>query len=131
MTPDEIREDLELKIVEFIKDALESGKLTEERSQIISEQVLTILKPGMSMDELYRAIPKLDDLCSEISPVIIPYLRDYEENITKHAQETVSELIRQGQYDTAVKVANKAINQDVNLEWRKTASASPSDKKVT
>lgn len=117
MTPDEVRENLELKIVEYIKKALDEGTLPEERSQAISSRVLEILKPGMTLDELYRAIPTLDDTFPELSPLVLPYLREYEENVTKKARTTVSELIRQGAYDAAVKVANKAINQEVNLVW--------------
>ena len=117
MSADEIREDLELKIVEYIKKALDEGTLTEEKSQAMSSHVLEILKPGMSLDEFYRAVPQLDDPFPEFSPLIVPYLKEYEENVTKQAQIAVSELIRQGAYDAAVKVANKAINQEVNLVW--------------
>ncbi len=123
MSPDEVREDLELKIVEYIKKALDEGTLSEERSQAMSARVLDVLKPGMSFDELYRAIPQIDDLFPELSTLVLPYLREYEENVTKKAQTTVSELIRQGQYDAAVKVATKAINQEVNLVWQGSGKA--------
>lgn len=117
MTPDDIREELELKIVEYLKKALDEGLLSEERSQAMSARVLEVLQPGMSFDELYRAIPLIDDTFPELSSLVLPYLREYEENVAKKAQTTVSELIRQGAYDAAVKVANKAINQEVNLVW--------------
>lgn len=124
MTPDELREELELKIVEYIKKALEEGILTEEKSQAMSSWALATLKPGMSFDELYRAIPKLDDTYPELSPIILPYLKEYEENVTKKARAAVSELIKQGAYDAAVKTAAKAINQDVNLVWQGSSSSS-------
>ena len=117
MSPDEIREDIELKIVELIKQLLDDGTITEARGQQLSAIALKTLVPGMSLEELYRAIPKLDDTSTELSPIVLPYMRDYEENVTKQAQVTVQELIKQGQYDAAVKLSKQAIDKNVTLMW--------------
>lgn len=123
MTPDDIRQQIELAVVELIKDKLADGTMTEERSQQISQIVLELLQPGMTFEELYKAIPKLDDSCPELSPITLPHLRDYEDNIAQKVTPSVRELIRQGQFDAAAKLAQKAINQDVKLVW--IASAKP------
>lgn len=117
MTPDDIRQQIELKIVELIKAKLADGTMGEERSQQISQMVLDALRPGMSWSELYRAIPKLDDAAPELSPVILPYLREYEERVAKSAEESVRQLIRQGQYDAAVGLVDRVIKQEVDLVW--------------
>jgi hypothetical protein len=117
MTPDEMREDIELQIVELLKRLLASNAITEERAQQISKRVLTVLTPGLTLEELYRAIPKLDDNASELAPVVLPFMREYEETITKQARETMSELIKQGQYDAAVKLGQEAIDKKVELVW--------------
>ncbi len=118
MTPDELRQQVELKVVELLKNKLADGSLSDERAQTISQSVLTLLTPGMSWEELYRAIPKLDDQFPELAPIVLPIVRQYEKNIVGQAQKSVRELIRQGQYDAAVKLAKGAISQDVNLIWQ-------------
>ncbi len=118
MSPDEIREDIELKIVELIKQLLEDGVVTEARAQQLSAIALKTLVPGMSLEELYRAIPRLDDAATELAPIVIPYMREYEENITKRAQTSVEELIKQGQYDAAIKLAKQATTREVELVWQ-------------
>ena len=123
MTPDDIRQQIELKVVEFLRHVVTEGTMTEERSQAIAKLVLTHLVPGMSWHELYKAIPKLDDASQEISPIIVPYLREYEDRIAQAAEKTVSEYIHLGKYDAAINLAKKVINQEVEIVW--TASAKP------
>ena len=125
MSPDEIREDIELQIVELIKNLLAAGTITEERAGVLSDHTLKVLIPGMTLEELYRAIPKLDDTASELAPVVLPFLRQYEEGITKQAQQNVEELIRQGQYDAAVSLGQKAIDKSVDLVWQGAGSPDP------
>lgn len=117
MTPDDIRQDIELKVVELIKEKLADGTMTEERAQEISQTVLDLLKPGMSLEELYKAVPKLDDRFQELAPVVLPYIRDYEERIVKDAQNKVQHFIKQGEFDAAVDLAQRAVKQNVKLEW--------------
>lgn len=118
MTPDDIRQQIELKVVEFLKNKVNDGTMTEERSQQVAQRVLEVLVPDMSFEALYKAIPTLDDTCPEISFIIVPYLQEYEKEVTHKAQKSVSDLIQTGQYDSAVKLAKKVITQDVDLVWQ-------------
>lgn len=123
MTPDDLRQEVELKIVEYLKAKLADGSMTEEKSQAIAKLVLDSLVPGMSFDELYKAIFKLDDQYTELAIVILPFLRDYEKNVMSKAQDAVQNLISQGQYNAANKLADKAISGNLNVVWQ--ASAKP------
>ena len=123
MSPDDIRQEIELKVVTFLKEKATEGTMTEERSQQIAQRVLDTLEPGMNLEELYKKIPLLDDTCPEISFIIIPYLRQYEDRIAQAGHEAVSNLIKQGQYETATHVAQKVVNQDVKLVWEGKGSA--------
>ncbi len=123
MSPDDIREQLEATIVDLIKAKVEAEEMTEERAQGLAQMVLDKLKPGMSLEELYRVLPHLDDNFTEISHIIIPYLRDYEEGVTQKAAVEVQQLIHQGQYKEAQSLADRVIKQDVKLVW--TGSAKP------
>lgn len=117
MSPDDIRQQIELKVVELIKKKLADGTMTDERSQQISQTVLDSLQPGMSFEELYKAIPKLDDTFPELSPIILPILKEYETNVTQQVKQNVENLIKQGQFDAAAKLAQKAVEGDVKLVW--------------
>lgn len=110
--PDDIRQEIELKIVELLKHKVEDGTMTEERSQQLAKQVLDILTPGMDFPRLMKAIPTLDDNAPELSLVILPYLRQYEEMIRHKAQHKVAELIRVGQYDAAISLSKQVIAQE-------------------
>jgi len=118
MTPDDAREEIELKVVELIKQSVAGGTMTESRSQQISQVVLELLKPGMTWEELYKAIFKLDDSCTELSSIVLPYAQSYEQNITKKATDMVASYIRVGNYDAAVNLAEKVVHEDVKLEWQ-------------
>ncbi|MCX6791991.1 MAG: hypothetical protein NT149_03055 [Candidatus Gottesmanbacteria bacterium] len=123
MTPDDIRQQIELQVVDLIKKKLADGSMTEERAQQASQIVLDTLKPGMDYEELYRAVGKLDDVVAELAPVVLPIMEQYERDIVKPVQKNVTELIIQGQYDAATALAKKAISQDIKMQW--TGSGKP------
>ncbi len=124
MSPDDIREQIEASIVDLIKAKVEAEEMSEERAQQLAQMILEKLKPGMSLEDLYKTLPHLDDTFTEISHIIIPYLRDYEQGVTQKAAVEVQHLIRQGQYKEAQMLADKVIKQDVKLEWTGSAKAS-------
>lgn len=121
MTPDDIRQQIELKVVDLIKTRLADGSITEDRAQTLSQIVLDTVKPGMSFEELYKAVAKLDDFAPELAPIVLPLMRQYEDTVVAQAQDAVSSLIRQGQYDAASTLAKKAINQNINIVWNGTS----------
>ena len=122
MNPDQIREQIEASVVDYIKQKVEAEEMSEERAQLLAQSILDHLKPGMSLEELYKALPHLDDTFSEISYIIAPYLRDYEEGVTKPATEQVRKLIHDGHYKEAQELAEKVIRQDVKLVWTGSSS---------
>ena len=114
MNPDDLRQSVELKAVELIKAGLEKGTITEERAQELSQLVLDTIHPNMTIEELYRAIPKLDDTAPELAPVVLPVVRQYEDTVARRAEQNVRSLIRTGQYDAAVNLAKQTISHGVN-----------------
>lgn len=117
MSPDDIREQIEADIVDLIKVKVEAEEMTEERAQQLAQLVLEKLKPGMSLEELYKTLPHLDDQFNEISHIVVPYLRQYEEGVTKPAIAQVSQLIQSGHYKEAQDLADRVIKQNVKLVW--------------
>jgi len=125
MSPDDVREEIELAVVELIKTSVEAGTMTEARGQQISQVTLELLQPGMNWEQLYKAIFKLDDSCTELSPIVLPYAKSYETNIASKASDMVANYIRVGNYDAAVKLAEQVVNEDVKLEWQGKGSNKP------
>lgn len=125
MTPDELREQIELEIVEFLQAKMEAGEINDVRAKAIAQRTLDILRVGMSFEELYKAIPLLDDTMPELAPIVLPHVRDYETNVTSQALENVRNLIQQGQYDAAATLAKKASSRDVGLTWMGSGSPTP------
>lgn len=123
MTPDDIRQHIELQVVDLIKKKLDDGTMTEERAQQASQVVLSTLTPGMSYEQLYQAVGKLDDEVQELAPVVLPFMEQYERDIVKPIGENVKDLIMQGQYDAATNLAKQAISQDIKIE--RTGSGKP------
>lgn len=117
MTPDELREQIELEIVELLRAKMESFEIQEARAKQIAQRVLDVLKIGMTFEELYKAIPMLDDSMPELAVVVLPHIRDYETNVTSKALENVRDLIKQGQFDAAATLAKKAASRDIELMW--------------
>lgn len=117
MTPDELREEVELAVVDLLRDLLDRGKITDNRAQAISQQVLDTLTPGMSFEQIYQMVPKLDDNTPELAPVTTPIIREYEERVVSQATNEVSKLIREGQFDAASKLAKQAVSKEVKIAW--------------
>lgn len=123
MSPDSIREEIELAVVELIKTKLADGTMTEARSQQISQLILDTLKPGMSLEELYKAIFTLDDSVPELAPIVLPYAQTYEDNIAHKASDIVSSYIKVGKYDAAIKLTDDVVHENVKLEWQGSGKA--------
>ena len=58
MSPDDIRERIEAQVVDVIKLKVENEEMTEERAQELAARVLELLKPNMSLEDLYKALPQ-------------------------------------------------------------------------
>ena len=117
MSPDELREQIELEIVELLRAKLDAMEITDTRAKAIAQRALDVLRVGMSFEELYKAIPTLDDTMPELAPVVLPHIRDYETNVTSQALKNVRNLIKQGQFDAAAALGKKASSRDVELVW--------------
>lgn len=123
MSPDDLREQIEADIVDLIKAKVEAEEMTEERAQQLAQTILDKLTPGMSLEDLYKTLPHLDDNFSEISHIVAPYMRDYEEGVAKPAIAQVSQLIKSGRYKEAQELADRVIKQDVKLVWTGSSKA--------
>lgn len=75
---------------------------------------LELIRPGMSLDELYRNAVKLDDQYSEFAPLVGRIMKEYEERYEKKAISQVSQLIKTKQYDEAQNLVKKVLQFKMN-----------------
>ena len=106
---DDFRKFVEMEVLKIIKLLADGGETPQERIQQIARNSLTLLIPGLKIDELYRNAIKLDDDCPELAPVVVKLMREYEDKYEHKAIGEVSHLIRQGQYDEANEMVKKVL----------------------
>ena len=109
MNAEDFRKFIEVEVLKVIKKLAESGETTKERIQEIARRTLELIKPGMTIDELYQAAVKLDDQHPELSPVVFSVMKEYEEKYEKKAIEQVSAFVKAGKYDEAQELVKKVL----------------------
>lgn len=105
---DEFRVFIENQVLHIITQVIEKG-VPKETVQQMAKQALDLIKPGMAMDELYRASTKLDDQFSEFAPVVFGIMEEYEQKYEKRAVDQVSQLVKSGNYDDAETLVKKVL----------------------
>lgn len=106
---EDFRKYIEVETLKIIKKLAEEGKTEKEKIQAIAQRTLELIRPGMTLEELYLNAVKLDDNFSELAPLVFVIMKQYEEKYEKKALESVSQLVRTGQYDQAQEVVKKVL----------------------
>lgn len=106
---DIFRKFIETEVLKIIKNLAEKGETPQERIQAIARTTLDRIKPGMKIDELYMSAVKLDDEYSELAPIVITIMKNYEENFARKAIQGVSSYIKKGDYDSAQELVKKVL----------------------
>lgn len=106
---EEFREYIEKEVLVIIKDLAEKGQTPPERIQAMAKLTLELVKPGMTFEQLYRNAAQLDDQYSELAPVVVKLMREYEDKYHKKALESVSMMIKNGKYEDAQSMVKKVL----------------------
>ena len=106
---EELQKFIEKEVLKLIKNLAEKEGTTKEKVQSIAQRTLELIHPGMKLDELYLNAVKLDDNCSELAPVVVIVMREYEQKYEKKALEQVTQLIKSKQFDQAQDMVKKVL----------------------
>lgn len=109
MQAEELRQFIEREVLKLIKNLAEQEEMTKEKIQNVARRTLEFIRPGMKLDELYQNTVKLDDNCSELAPIVVTVMREYEQKYEKKALEQVSLLIKSKQFDQAQEMVKKVL----------------------
>lgn len=105
----EFRHFIENEVLKIINDLAGKPNVDKERIRRMAQLTLDLIRPGMSLEQLYQSAVKLDDQYPELAPVVFKIMKEYEERYEKKALETVSQLIRQGKFDQAQAMVKKVL----------------------
>lgn len=105
----EYRGFIEKEVLKVIKTLYDQGDVDRDHIQEIARHALSLLKPGLLIDEVYGNAIQLDDKYPELAPVVIKIMREYEEKYAKKALDQISHLVRAGQYDDAQAMVKKVL----------------------
>lgn len=113
MDPEEYRKKLELDILKVMEEKLQNGEMDADRAKAIARMVLDKLHPPLTLEQIHKIAPTLDDEFAELAKAVLPVLQDHEEEVkgivTKHAES----LIQQGKFDEATAVLKQATQPKV------------------
>lgn len=104
MNPDEYRKKLEHDILEIIEEKLKSGQMDAARARSIARMVLDKLHPPLTLEQIHKIAPALDDEFKELSMAVLPILADHEEETSKIVAEHAEKLIKLGRIEEAMQV---------------------------
>jgi len=108
-SPEAFRKFIEVEVLKIIKKLAEEGKTPEERLRAMARKTLELIKPGMTVEELFQNAAHLDDQFTELSPVVFAVMKEYEQKYEKKALEQVTQLVRSGNYDQAEAIVKKVL----------------------
>ncbi|MEK7070992.1 MAG: hypothetical protein AAB966_04245 [Patescibacteria group bacterium] len=108
-TADQFRTLIETEILKIIQKLSRDSSTEEEKLRQIASIALELIKPGMSIEELYQNAVKLDDKEPALAPVVFFVMKEYEKTHEKKALDVVSSLIRNGKYDDAQHAVKKVL----------------------
>lgn len=106
---DEFRKFIEIEVLKIIKSLAETNTAPPERLHAFAQLTLELIKPDMSIEELYRSAVKLDDQYTELAPVVMKVMSNYEEKYEKKAIAQVSQLIKMKKFDEAQNMVKKVL----------------------
>lgn len=105
----EFRHLIQREVLKIINDLAGKPNVNEERIRGMAQLTFDLIRPGMSLEQLYQNAVKLDDCYPELAPVVFKIMKEYEERYEKKALEIVSQLIRQGKFDQAQAMVKKVL----------------------
>jgi len=111
---DGFRNFIEYEAAQLIISLLEKGLINEEKAEQLSGLTLDLIKPEMTIEELYLSGVKLDDNNSEMAPVVYKIMKIYEEKFEKKALSQVSAMVKNKQFGQAQDLVKKVLQFKIN-----------------
>ncbi|MDH7476348.1 MAG: hypothetical protein QHH09_02645 [Microgenomates group bacterium] len=106
---EDFRKFIEVEVLKIIKALAEAGKTPKAQIQEIARLTLDLIKPGMTVEQLYQNAVKLDDRHPELAPVVYRVMKEYEQKYEKKALDMVTQLVQEKRFEEAQEVVKKVL----------------------
>lgn len=110
MGAEEKRKQLERDILNIIAQKLQQGQMNADRAKAIARMVLDALHPPLTLEQIYKIAPTLDNHFTELTSAVLPVIQEHEEKIKSIVTEHAQKLIKEGRIDEATKILKQATN---------------------
>lgn len=106
---DKFRLFIEIEVIKILREiSLKEGE-QDQKIRDIARTVTDLIKPMMTLEELYQSAVKLDDKHPEMALLVFKIMKEYEERYERKALENVSQLVKSGRYDEAQNLVKKVL----------------------
>ncbi len=112
MDSEEYRKKLERDILVIIEQKLKNGQMDAVRAKDIARLVLTVLHPPLTLEQIFKIAPTLDEHFSELALAVLPIKQDEEERLRITVTEHTQRLIKLGKLDEASAVLKQALEKN-------------------
>ncbi len=109
MDPEEYRKKLERDILSIMEEKLKNGQMDAQRARAIARMVLDKLHPPLTLEEIYKIAPTLDDNFAELTRAVLPVIKDHDEKIRNIVTQHAQKLITAGKIDEATTIVKQAL----------------------
>lgn len=114
MDAEEYRKKLEREILEVIEEKLSNGQMDALRAKAIAKMVLEKLHPPLSLEQIRKIAPSLDDEFKELSRAVLFVLQDNDEETRRLVSEHAQNLIKSGKFDEAAAAIKEVTDSKTN-----------------
>jgi len=106
---EDFRKYIESEVLRIIRQLAEKKETTADRIKEMARETLLLVKPNMTLEDLYANAVKLDDRFPELAPIVFTIMKKYEDEYSMKAISSVSALIKNGKYDDAQNMVKKVL----------------------
>ncbi len=110
MDPEEYRKKLEWDILAIIEEKLKSGDMDVERARLIAKMILEKLHPPLTLEQIYKIAPTLDDHFNELTKAVLPVMKENDERLRTIVTAHAEKLIQEGKIEEAAQALEDATN---------------------
>jgi hypothetical protein len=102
MDDETYRKKIELDILTIIEEKLRNGQMDAGRAKAIARMVLDKLHPPLTLEQIYKIVPTLDDHFAELAKVVLTVAKERDDQLRKVVSAHAEKLIALGKVDEAL-----------------------------
>jgi len=86
------------------------------RAQLIARMLLDKLHPPLTLEQIYKIAPTLDDHFTELSTAVLSLTEEHDEKIKNVVIEHAEKMIKSGRLDEAESLLKQALTKQEEVQ---------------